>query len=410
VAFIDPSPHRRGSAYYAVYRYLLGDYAPYIYKTNDYGATWKRLTDGTNGIPAGTPARVVREDPSREGLLYAGTEFGMYISFDDGGHWQPFFQNMPQVPINDIKVHRKDLLVATQGRAFWIMDNLSVLHQMTPDVKKDAVTLFAPRDGYRTRAAPAILGPAFDYYLPSAPAGPVQIDVLDSAGAVVNSYSSGDAAATAGAGGRGPSTGSGQGGRGAGAADAPAFDPESAPAGFGRGGGVQTRATREAGLNRAVWNVQNRDGVAMPPGPYQVRLTVDGASQVKAFNVLIDPNVAASGVTVADLVEQHRHVLDVRAFGQQVAQLATRVRAARDAARGGPQDRLAAIERIYAQLTTWPEGVRYARPGLQAHTQYLAGLGTRTDQKVGRDAIERLAVLKKDYARLKAEADTLLGQ
>jgi len=410
VAFIDPSPHRRGSAYYAVYRYLLGDYAPYIYKTDDYGATWKRLTDGTNGIPADTPTRVVREDPNREGLLYAGTEFGMYISFDDGAHWQPFFQNMPQVPINDIKVHRQDLLVATQGRAFWIMDNLSVLHQLTPDVRKDAVTLFAPRDGYRTRVAPAVLGPTFDYYLPSAPAGPAQIDVLDSAGAVVNSYTSADAAAAAGAGGRGPSTGSGQGGRGAGAGEAPAFDPESAPAGFGRGGGVQTRVTRDAGLNRVVWNVQSRDGVAMPPGSYQVRLTVGGASQVKPFKVLIDPNVAASGVTVADLVEQHAHVLDVRAFSQQVAQLTTRVRAARDAARSGPAERVAVIEKLYAQLTTWPEGVRYARPGLQAHTQYLAGLGTRTDQKVGRDAIERLAVLKKDYARLKAEADKLLGQ
>ena len=280
VAFIEPSPHRRGSAYYAVYRYLLGDYAPYIYRTNDYGATWTRLTDGTNGIPADTPTRVVREDPDREGLLYAGTEFGMYVSFDDGAHWQPFFQNMPQVPINDIKVHRKDLLVATQGRAFWIMDNLSVLHQLTPDVTSDAVTLFAPRDGYRTRVSPATLGPMFEYYLPAAPAGPVQIEVLDEAGAVVNSYSSADAGAAAGGrGGRG-----GGGGAAGGGADAPVFDPEAAPARFGRGGGVQTRVTREAGLNRVVWNVQSRDGVTMPPGSYQVRLTVGSASQVKPFN------------------------------------------------------------------------------------------------------------------------------
>jgi hypothetical protein len=115
-------------------------------------------------------------------------------------------------------------------------------------------------------------------------------------------------------------------------------------------------------------------------------------------------------VTVADLVEQHQHVLNVRAFSQQVMQLVTRVRTAREAAKSGPADRLAAVEQLYSQLATWPEGVRYARPGLQAHTSYLAGLGTRTDQKVGRDAIERLAVLKKDYERLKAEADKLLGQ
>lgn len=402
VAFIDPSPHRKGSAYYAVYRYLLGDYAPYIYKTDDYGKTWKRLTDGKNGIPADTPTRVVREDPSRAGLLYAGTEFGMYVSFDDGASWQPFFQNMPQIPINDIKVHRKDLIVATQGRAFWIMDNLSALHQLTPAVTTSAVKLFAPRDGYRTRVSPATLGPTFDYYLPAEPAGPVQIDVLDATGAIVNSYTSNAPAAGAGRGGRG--------GRGGGAAADQ--DPDVAMmAGRARGGaGVQSRVTKNAGMNRFAWTVQSRDGVTVPPGSYQVKLTVDGASQTQPFKVLIDPNVAASGVTEADLVEQYGHILDLRAFSQQVGQLVSRVRSAREAAKAGPADKLAAIEQLYSQLVAWPEGIRYNRPGLQQHTSYLAGLGTRVDQKVGRDAIERLAVLKKDYARLKAEADKLIGQ
>jgi photosystem II stability/assembly factor-like uncharacterized protein len=406
VAFIDPSAHRRGSAYYAVYRYLLGDYAPYIYKTDDYGRSWKRLTDGTNGIPIDTPTRVVREDPNREGLLYAGTEFGMYISFDDGAHWQAFFQNMPQIPINDIRIHKKDLLVATQGRAFWIMDNLSVLHQLAPSAGKDAVTLFAPRDGYRTRVSPATLGPMFEYYLPSGTTGKVLVEVLDAKGAVVNGYDSDAAAAAGQRGGRG-----GRGGAGGGAAAEQAqADPDAAPA-FGRGGpAVQTRATKEAGVNRVVWNLQSRDGVNMPPGSYQVKLTVNGASQTRPFNVLVDPNVAATGVTVADLVEQYQHVLNVRAFTQQVTQLVTKVRDARTAAKSGPADKLAAIEKIYAQLVTWPEGVRYARPGLQNHTSYLAGLGTRTDQKVGRDAFDRLAVLKKDYERLKAEADKVVGQ
>jgi hypothetical protein len=266
----------------------------------------------------------------------------------------------------------------------------------------------------------------FEYYLPSVPAGPVQIDVVDAKGAVVNSYNS-DTAAAAG-GGRGPSTVSGQGGRGgrgggppspessagqagrgAGAEQTQA-DPDAAPASFGRGGGgVQTRVTKDAGINRVVWNVQSREATTMPPGSYQVKLTVGGATQTQPFKVLIDPNVAASGVTVADLVEQYQHVLNMRAFTQQVTQLVTRVRDARTAAKNGPADKLAAIDKIYSQLATWPEGVRYARPGLQAHTSYLAGLGTRTDQKVGRDALERLAVLKKDYARLKAEADKLLG-
>ena len=404
VAFIDPSPHRKGSAYYAVYRYLLGDYAPYIYKTDDYGKTWKRLTDGKNGIPADTPTRVVREDPNREGLLYAGTEFGMYVSFDDGANWQPFFQNMPQVPINDIKIFRKDLLVATQGRAFWIMDNLSAIEQLAPATRLDAVKLFAPRDGYRTRVSPNTLGPMFEYYLPSVPQGAVTMDVLDAKGMVVNTYSS-DAQ---------PPAGGGRGGRGGGApagADQTTPDPEAGGGGGGfggrGGGGAQTRVTKELGLNRVPWNVQGKDGLTMPPGEYQVRLTVNGAAQMQPFKLLIDPNVAASGVTPADLVEQYQHAVAMRAFSADVNALVARVRAARNTAKGGAS--LAQLDKIYSQLVDWPEGVRYARPGLATHTSYLSGLGTRTDQKVGRDAIERLAQLQKDYARLKAEADKLIG-
>ncbi len=156
----------------------------------------------------------------------------------------------------------------------------------------------------------------------------MQIEVLDAQGAVVNSYSSADAAAAGGRGGRGGRGGAG----GAGGADQVG---SRARRRFGRGGaGVQTRVTKDAGINRVVWNVQSRDGVTMPPGSYQVRLTVNGAAQTKPFKVLIDPNVAATGVTVADLVEQYQHVLAVRAFTQQVTQLATRVR---DGARRGEE-------------------------------------------------------------------------
>ena len=102
---IEVSPHRNGSAYVAVYRYLLDDFQPYLYRTNDYGETWTRLTDGKNGIPADYPTRVVREDPEREGLLYAGTEFGIFVSFDNGAHWQSFQQNLPVTPVTDIRVH-----------------------------------------------------------------------------------------------------------------------------------------------------------------------------------------------------------------------------------------------------------------------------------------------------------------
>src|SRR4030095_7200969 len=149
VQWIEASPHRRGSAYFAVYRYLLGDYSPYLYRTDDYGTTWNRLTDGKNGIPADWPTRVVREDPDREGLLYAGTEFGMFISFDNGKHWQSFQLNLPNVPVSDIKVHHKDLIVSTQGRAICILDNITALHQLSSPVKSSDVYLFKPRDGYR---------------------------------------------------------------------------------------------------------------------------------------------------------------------------------------------------------------------------------------------------------------------
>jgi hypothetical protein len=168
-----------------VYRYLLGDYAPYIYRTDNYGATWTRLTDGKNGIPADWPTRVVREDPDREGLLYAGTEFGMFISFDNGAHWQSFQQNLPNVPINDIRLYRKDLIVATQGRAMWIMHDVSPLHQITPKTSASAVAVYAPRDGYRTATGTTFNGPNIDYFLPARPRDPVTLEIADASGTLV---------------------------------------------------------------------------------------------------------------------------------------------------------------------------------------------------------------------------------
>ncbi len=310
VQYIEPSPHRKGSAYYAVYRWLLGDYQPYIYRTDDYGKTWKRLTDGKNGIPEDWPTRVIREDPDREGLLYAGTEFGMFISFDNGAHWQSFQLNLPNVPITDIKVHRKDLVVSTQGRAFWILDDISVLHQLTPRVTTSDMHLFKPRAGYRTRVNPDILGPTIDYYLPSAPTGAVIIEILDEKGGVVNSYNS-DAPVAAGR------------GRGGGAeiqpedSDAPASERRSGPA---------SRVTKVAGLNRFVWDVRNQDGVTVPPGRYQARLKLDASILTEVFDVLIDPRVADDGVTVADLQEQFKHNVRMQELVNNVNQLGGRVR------------------------------------------------------------------------------------
>src|SRR5688500_3504851 len=115
---IEPSPHRRGSAYYAVHCYLTGDFSPYLWRTDDYGRTWTLLSTGDNGIPADHPTRVVREDPEREGLLFAGTEFGMFVSFDNGARWQSLQLNLPATPVTDLRVHQGDVVLSTQGRSF----------------------------------------------------------------------------------------------------------------------------------------------------------------------------------------------------------------------------------------------------------------------------------------------------
>jgi photosystem II stability/assembly factor-like uncharacterized protein len=395
VQYIEASPHRRGSAYYAAYRYLLGDYQPYIYKTDDYGTTWKRLTDGINGIPADTPTRVVREDPDRAGLLYAGTEFGMYISFDDGRRWQPFQLNLPRVPITDIKVHRQDLVVSTQGRAFWILDNITSLHQVTPQTSTTEIRLLKPRDGYRTHTAPGVLGPQIEYYLPAIPAGPVTIEILDQQGRAINAYSSEPAASRGGGRGRSVEAGS--------------EDPDASTGG-GRSRGVVTpTVSKQKGLNRFVWDVRNQMGLAVPPGAYQARLKVADTTRTEPFNVLIDPNVAADGVTLADLQEQFEHNTRTRQLVNDAAALVTRVREAQAALRdsgGSTSAKARELDAAAGRLLTEP--VRYGKPGLQAHITYLASMTTGADQKVGRDALERYEVLRKEFDQLQSEVDRIL--
>jgi hypothetical protein len=392
VQYIDPSPHRKGSAYFAVYRWLLGDFQPYLYRTDDYGKTWTRITDGKNGIPADWPTRVVREDPDREGLLYAGTEFGMFISFDNGSHWQSFQLNLPNIPISDIKVHRKDLIVSTQGRAFWILDNISSLHQLTSHTKSTDVQLFKPRDGYRTRVSPSNLGPVIEYYLPNPPAEPVIIDVLDMNGAVLNSYNSDTQPARS--------------SRGTVASESQPEDPDAAPASRRV---TPPRVTKNAGMNRFVWDVRHQAGPTLPPGKYQVRLKTGAVTLTETLTVLIDPRVAEDGVTLADLQEQFDHNMRMRELVNAVNQLVARVRDERTKLKsnGGDVEKLNSLSTIAGKLLTEP--VRYGKPGLQAHINYLASMTANVDQKIGRDAVERYAVLKKELDDLRAEVDRVLG-
>ena len=388
VQFIEASPHRKGSAYFAVYRWLLGDFQPYIYLTNDYGNTWTKLTDGKNGIPVDWPARVVREDPDREGLLYAGTEFGLFISFDNGGHWQPFQLNLPNVPVTDIKVHHQDLIVSTQGRAIWILDNISSLHQLSSRVNPSDATLFKPRDGYRTRTAAAVLGPVVEYYLPAASSKSVVIEILDEKGQVVNTYNS-----------ETPALRPGRGNAASSASQESQVDPDAAPA---RRTQPPPRVTKTAGINRFVWDLRNEQGVTLPPGKFQVRLKTGMTNLTQPLNVLIDPRVAADGVTLADLQEQFEHNMRVRALVSSVNQLATALREAENKSPNDPR-----LRALSAKLLSEP--VRYGKPGLQAHVNYLASMTANVDQKIGRDAIERYQELKKEFDALQAEANRILA-
>lgn len=408
VQYIETSPHRKGSAYYAVYRYLLGDFEPYIYKTDNYGATWTRLTDGRNGIPADWPTRVVREDPVREGLLYAGTEFGMFLSYDDGRHWQPFQANLPNVPITDIKIHDNDLIVSTQGRSMWILDDVTPLEQIGPRTAASAAVLFTPREAIRARpagrggfGAPAARGPAagqpefpphgatIDYYLAHAPASPVTIEILDAGGKVVRAFSS---------------TGSPASAEPAG----PANEDEGPPA-FRRGA-PPVRVPTGAGMQRVTWDFNDANGLMVPPGSYRVKMSMGDWSDTKPLTLVIDPRLTADHITTADLREQYEHNVRMREMVAEVGRVANRVRQARTRLQaGGASDSLAKVQALAATLFGPDEGVRYGRPGLQTQITYLAGMTTRADQRIGRDAIARYQTLRKELDAFEAQVNRVLG-
>lgn len=401
---IEPSPHRPGKAYVAAYAYLLDDWQPYIFKTEDYGKSWTRLTSGKNGIPADWPTRVVREDPSREGLLYAGTEFGMFASFDDGKSWQPFQLNLPVTPITDIKVYRKDLVLATMGRGFWILDNLTPLHQLSEPVRAAKAHLFNPREAYRMRyrAASGADAPQFvpagaiiDYVLADEPAGPVTLEVLDAKGNLVRGFSS-EAA--------GETTHPGPGMHG------PTLERLGTP-----------RLPKKGGANRFIWDLAHagpwdadvrrggRNGPLAVPGTYQLRLTVGDWTETRTLEVRIDPRVAEDGVTQADLEAQLAFSLKVRDALTEAKRMVVELKGARERlarqvdeggrdrkASGRAEAALRSLEALEARMVT-AEG-RYMQPMLVDQLSYLYSMLTDADQKVGKDAFQRFAELQAELA------------
>jgi len=291
ISMIEVSPHRPGTAYVAAKRYQLDDRKPYIYRTDDYGRTWVRTM---NGIAEDHYVHVVREDPVREYLLFAGTEHGVYISFDNGANWRPFNQNLPDVQVPDLVIKDNDLVIATHGRSAYIMDNISVLRQLNTNVVASNVHLFDPAD--ITRGLDQSL--AVEYYLKQ-PAQRVTIEFLDARGNLVRSFT--------------------------GQADEPQrAQADAAPA--GRRGGPPARVSTRAGNNRFTWDLRypgpttfpgmilwaaGTNGPRVIPGEYQVRLKVDNHEpQTQAFRIEMDPRHPQ--VTLADLQAQLELAMQVR--------------------------------------------------------------------------------------------------
>jgi photosystem II stability/assembly factor-like uncharacterized protein len=291
ISLIEASPHNAGTAYMAGNRYQKSDRAPYVYKTSNFGKTWTKIV---NGLAADDIARAIREDKKRTGLLFLGTETGIYISFDDGAQWQSLRLELPVTPVHGIEVRGDDLLIGTHGRSFYSLDNIAVLRQIARETTNEPLVLFDPTDATRSVSR----GVAIDYYLKQA-ADKVTIDILDAQGTTITTFTGTSA----------PEPPAGRGGAPGGEGD---------EEGGGRGG-PPPRVSVKQGMNRFTWDMRypnahdfpglimwagSTRGPVAPPGRYQVKLTVAGVEKTQDF--MINRNAAVATVTDADLVEQFK--------------------------------------------------------------------------------------------------------
>lgn len=314
---IDLSVHAPGRAFMAVQKYRFDDFRPYVYMTDDYGKSWTLLTDGTNGIPDDYPVRVVREDPDRKGLLYAGTEYGLFVSFDEGQTWQSMQRNLPIVPVTDLRVHQKDLVLSTQGRSFWILDDISPLHELSDQLAQKNMHLFDPRPAYKVndQGAGGLAGMAPEgkpsgatiyYHLRDSAQAPVQIDIIDPDARIVRTYSS----------------------------DSTLAEQHKTPL-----------LAKAAGSHRITWDLTYAGptfvdgaiiwgytgGVKAPPGTYEVRLQLGDASMTQTIEVREDPRIADEitqddyqkqlelGLKLRDAItEVHDYIRQIRSVKKQI--------------------------------------------------------------------------------------------
>ena len=343
ISMIDASNFAPGTAYVAANRYQLDDMKPYLYRTADYGATWTLIT---NGIPATEFARVLREDPERAGLLYAGTERGVWVSFDNGANWQSLRRNLPIVPVHDLAVKEGDLIAATHGRSFWILDDLSALRQLTPEITRTPAHLFKPRTVYRasfgggggngaagghpTGANPS--SGAVVYYWLAQPRQLVTLDFLDSQGKLIRSFTSQQDPTVAADSIRADSIRAARNDSLKRAGATPDTTTRSEARGEEASPGEEAsfrrppppRVANKAGLNTFAWNLRYPDasvfdnmilwagtvvGPITLPGNYSVRLNVNGQSYTQPFTVVKDPRTTA---TAADVKEQFDFLMRIR--------------------------------------------------------------------------------------------------
>jgi photosystem II stability/assembly factor-like uncharacterized protein len=314
ISLIEASPHDAGTAYLAGNRYQRADRAPYVYKTTDYGKTWTKIV---TGLPTTDYARTIREDKKRKGLLFLGTENGIYVSFDDGANWQSLRLDLPVTPVHGIEIKGDDLVIATHGRSFYIMDNISVLRQVTREMTDEPAILFRPADATRSVSR----GAAIDYYL-KAPADKITIEFLDSQGRSIRTFT-GTAAA----------------------AKTPAAERPAAEEGAEEGFRPQPpRVEVQAGMNRFTWDLRYpgaRDfpglimwagttrGPIVPPGRYSVKLTApDGITKTQEF--VVKRNDAAQGVTDADLEAQFALAKQINDKVSAANEAIIRIRAIKD--------------------------------------------------------------------------------
>jgi len=350
INMIEVSPHQPGKAYVAATGYKSDDFQPHVFRTEDYGRSWARIV---NGIPGGDFVRVVREDTVREGLLFAGTETSLYVSLDDGENWQPMQLNLPHVPVTDLRVHQDDLVAATQGRAFWILDDIGPLRQLNVDVASAGIHLFAPSAGERVSVQswgggdPGANPPTgtLIYYLigkqPDAGSESIRLEILDAEGNVLNVFGT----------------------------ESPVEREERMVAWF-RNDKPRAPLKTKTGLNRFVWDWRLADLPEYPelsdwrgprayrvsPGTYQARMTFGDRVMTQTFEVLDDPRSVASSdehLRKQELLAAIRHDADA---AQQAIESLKQVRGQIDqllALSGGQSDIVSAGSAVVDKITAW---------------------------------------------------------